>query len=78
MEQLVRGALEKAKFEKPNFVSIETVGEHLLVIEDDAAGSMSEALERQEKIDSIIRKHFPSAQLIEAERQAKGEKPFGR
>ncbi|MCS3919008.1 protein translocase subunit SecD [Fervidibacter sacchari] len=76
MEQLVRDALEKAKFEKPNFVSIETVGEHLLVIEDDAAGSMSEALERQEKIDSIIRKHFPSAQLIEAERQAKGEKPL--
>jgi len=76
MEQLVRDALEKAKFEKPNFVSIETVGEHLLVIEDDAAGSMSEALKRQEKIDSIIRKHFPSAQLIEAERQAKGEKPL--
>jgi protein-export membrane protein SecD len=76
MEQLVRDALEKAKFEKPKFVSIETVGEHLLVIEDDAAGSMSEALKRQEKIDSIIRKHFPSAQLIEAERQAKGEKPL--
>ena len=76
MEQLVRDALEKAKFEKPKFVSIETVGEHLLVIEDDAAGSMSEALKRQEKIDSIIRKHFPSAQLIESERQAKGEKPL--
>ena len=76
MEQLVRDALEKAKFEKPEFVSIETVGEHLLVIEDDAAASISEALRRQEQIDSIIRRHFPTAQLIEAERQAKGEKPL--
>jgi preprotein translocase subunit SecD len=76
MEQLVRDALEKAKFDKPEFVSVETVGEHLLVIEDDAAASMSEALRRQEQIDSIIRKRFPTAQLIEAERQAKGEKPL--
>jgi preprotein translocase subunit SecD len=76
MEQLVRDALEKAKFDKPEFVSVETVGEHLLVIEDDAAASMSEALRRQEQIDSIIRKRFPNAQLIEAERQAKGEKPL--
>jgi len=76
MEQLVREALEKAKFEKPEFVSIQTVGEHLLVIEDDAANSMSEALKRQERIDSIIRKRFPTAQLIEADRQAKGEKPI--
>jgi len=76
MEQLVRDALEKAKFDKPKFVSVETVGEHLLVIEDDAAASMSEALKRQERIDSIIRKRFPTAQLIEAERQAKGEKPL--
>ena len=76
MEQLVRDALEKAKFDKPEFVSVETVGEHLLVIEDDAAASMSEALRRQERIDSIIRKRFPNAQLIEAERQAKGEKPL--
>jgi preprotein translocase subunit SecD len=76
MEQLVRDALEKAKFDKPEFVSIETVGEHLLVIEDDAAASMSEALKRQEQIDSIMRKRFPVAQLIEAERQAKGEKPL--
>jgi preprotein translocase subunit SecD len=76
MEQLVRDALEKAKFNKPEFVSVETVGEHLLVIEDDAAASMSEALRRQEQIDSIIRKRFPTAQLIEAERQAKGEKPL--
>jgi protein-export membrane protein SecD len=76
MEQLVRDALEKAKFDKPEFVSIKTVGEHLLVIEDDAAASMSEALSRQEQIDSIIRKRFPTAQLIEAERQAKGEKPL--
>jgi preprotein translocase subunit SecD len=76
MEQLVRDALEKAKFDKPEFVSVETVGEHLLVIEDDAAASMSEALRRQERIDSIIRKRFPTAQLIEAERQAKGEKPL--
>jgi protein-export membrane protein SecD len=78
MEQLVRDALEKAKFDKPEFVSVETVGEHLLVIEDDAAASMSEALRRQEQIDSIIRKRFPTAQLIEAERQAKGEKPIWR
>jgi protein-export membrane protein SecD len=76
MEQLVRDALDKAKFDKPEFVSVETVGEHLLVIEDDAAASMSEALRRQERIDSIIRKRFPNAQLIEAERQAKGEKPL--
>jgi preprotein translocase subunit SecD len=76
MEQLVRDALEKAKFDKPEFVSVETVGEHLLVIKDDAAASMSEALRRQEQIDSIIRKRFPTAQLIEAERQAKGEKPL--
>jgi protein-export membrane protein SecD len=76
MEQLVRDALDKAKFDKPEFVSVETVGEHLLVIEDDAAASMSEALRRQEQIDSIIRKRFPTAQLIEAERQAKGEKPL--
>ncbi len=76
MEQLVRDELEKAKFDKPEFVSVETVGEHLLVIEDDAAASMSEALRRQEQIDSIIRKRFPTAQLIEAERQAKGEKPL--
>jgi preprotein translocase subunit SecD len=76
MEQLVRDALEKAKFDKPEFVSVETVGEHLLVIEDDAAASMSEALRRQEQIDSIIRERFPTAQLIEAERQAKGEKPL--
>jgi len=76
MEQLVRDALEKAKFDKPEFVSIETVGEHLLVIEDDAAASMSEALKRQEQIDSIMRKRFPVAQLIEVERQAKGEKPL--
>jgi preprotein translocase subunit SecD len=76
MEQLVRDALEKAKFDKPEFVSVETVGEHLLVIEDDAAASMSEALRRQEQIDSIIRKRFPTAQLIEAEQQAKGEKPL--
>jgi len=76
MEQLVRDALEKAKFDKPEFVSVETVGEHLLVIEDDAAASMSDALRRQEQIDSIIRKRFPTAQLIEAERQAKGEKPL--
>lgn len=74
MEQLVRDALEKAKFDKPEFVSIQTVGEHLLVIEDDAAAGMSEALKRQEQIDSIIRRRFPNAQLIEAERQAKGEK----
>ncbi len=78
MEQLVRDALDKAKFDKPEFVSIKTVGEHLLVIEDDAAASMSEALKRQERIDSIIRKRFPTAQLIEAERQAKGEKPIWR
>jgi len=76
MEQLVRDALEKAKFDKPEFVSIQTVGEHLLVIEDDAASSMSEALKRQERINSIVRKRFPTAQLIEAERQAKGEKPL--
>jgi preprotein translocase subunit SecD len=76
MEQLVRDALDKAKFDKPEFVSVETVGEHMLVIEDDAAASMSEALRRQEQIDSIIRKRFPTAQLIEAERQAKGEKPL--
>jgi len=76
MEQLVKDALEKAKFDKPEFVSIRTVGEHLLVVEDDASASMSEALKRQEQIDSIMRKRFPNAQLIEAERQAKGEKPI--
>ncbi len=75
MEQLVREILEKAKFEKPEFTSIKTVGEHVLVIEDDAAGSMAEALKRQEKINSIIRQNFPKAQLIDSERQAKGERP---
>jgi len=76
MEQLVREILEREKFEKPEFTSIKTVGEHVLVIEDDAAASMSEALKRQERIDSIIRKRFPTAQLIESERQAKGDRPL--
>ncbi|MFN4179471.1 MAG: protein translocase subunit SecD [Armatimonadota bacterium] len=76
MEQMVRENLEKAKFDKPEFVSIETVGEHLLVVEDDAAVTMSEALKRQAQIDAIIKKHFPKAQLIEAERQAMGERPI--
>lgn len=78
MEQMVREILEKAKFDKPEFISIETVGEHLLVIEDDAAVAMSEALKRQERIDEIIRKHFPKSQLIDAERQAKGERPISQ
>jgi len=76
MEQLVREILEREKLEKPEFTSIKTVGEHVLVIEDDAAASMSEALKRQERIDSIIRKRFPTAQLIESERQAKGDRPL--
>lgn len=76
MEQLVKETLEKAKFDKPEFVSVETIGEHLLVIEDDAAVSPSEALKRQERIDSIIREKFPKAQLIEAQREAKGERPI--
>ncbi|MCX7642371.1 MAG: protein translocase subunit SecD [Armatimonadetes bacterium] len=75
MEQLVREILEKAKFEKPEFTSIKTVGEHVLVIEDDAAGSMSEALKRQEQLNSIILRSFPKAQLIDSERQARGERP---
>jgi len=76
MEQLVREVLEKAKFDKPEFTSIKTVGEHVLVIEDDASTSMSEALKRQEQINSIILRNFPKAQLIESERQAKGERPI--
>lgn len=76
MEQLVREILERAKFDKPEFTSIRTIGEHVLVIEDDAAGSMAEALKRQEQLDSIIRKNFPKAQLIESERQARGERPL--
>lgn len=76
MEQLVKETLEKAKFDKPEFVSVETVGEHLLVIEDDAAVNTSEALKRQERINSIIRENFPKAQLIEAQREAKGERPI--
>ncbi len=76
MEQLVREVLEKAKFDKPEFASIKTVGEHVLVIEDDASTSMSEALKRQEQINSIILRNFPKAQLIESERQAKGERPI--
>ncbi len=76
MEQIVKGSLEKAKFEKPEFVNVETVGEHLLVIEDDAANSIAEALKRQEQIDKIIRRNFPKAQLIESERQVKGERPL--
>ncbi len=76
MEQLIREILEKAKFDKPEFTSIKTVGEHVLVIEDDAPTSMSEALKRQEQINSIIRRNFPKAQLIEGERQAKGERPI--
>ncbi|MCS7185992.1 MAG: protein translocase subunit SecD [Armatimonadota bacterium] len=75
MEQLVREILEKAKFDKPEFTSIKTVGEHVLVIEDDAAGSMAEALKRQEQLNSIILRNFPKTQLIDSERQAKGERP---
>lgn len=76
MEQLVKDILEKAKLDKPYFVNIQTIGEHLLIIEDDASGSLSEALERQEQINSAISKNFPYAQLIEAERQVKGENPL--
>ncbi len=76
IEQMVRDALEKAKFDKPEFVAVKSVGQHLLVIEDDAAGSMAEALKRQERLDALIRKHFPQARLLEAEREAKGEKPL--
>jgi len=76
MEQKVREFLEKARFEKPEFVAIKTVGEHLLILEDDAADSMAEALQRQERLNAIILKNFPKAQLIDAQRQAKGEKPL--
>ncbi|MCS7265571.1 MAG: protein translocase subunit SecD [Armatimonadetes bacterium] len=76
MEQIVKEKFEKVKFEKPEFLSFETVGEHLLVIEDDASSSMAEALKRQEQIDKIMKVNFPRAQLIDLERQAKGEKPL--
>ncbi len=76
IEQLIRDALREAKLEKPEFTEVQAIGEHLLVVEDDASGTMSEALKRQAQIDAIIRKRFPQARLIDAERQAKGEKPL--
>ncbi len=76
IEQLIRDALREAKLEKPEFTEVQAIGEHLLVLEDDASGTMSEALKRQAQMDAIIRKRYPQAKLIDAERQAKGEKPL--
>ncbi|MFA0761003.1 MAG: hypothetical protein HZLCBSQH_001106 [Candidatus Fervidibacterota bacterium] len=71
MEQLVEDMLRQAKMD---LAEVETVGEHLLVIRDEAS-TVSEALRHQERIQRLMRRRFPQATLVEFERQEKGEKP---
>lgn len=71
MEQLVKDILEKAKVE---LVEPEVVGQHLLRITGEAPDE-SKALKLQERISKAITNRFPKVKLIDAERQAKGEKP---
>ncbi|MFA0750269.1 MAG: hypothetical protein SLRJCFUN_000672 [Candidatus Fervidibacter sp.] len=71
MEQLVEDMLRQAKMD---LAEVETVGEHLLVIRDEAS-TVSEALKHQERIQQLMRRRFPQATLVEFERQEKGEKP---
>jgi preprotein translocase subunit SecD len=71
MERLMEDLLRQAKIE---LAEVETVGEHLLVIRDEAP-TVSEALKHQERIQQLMRRRFPQATLVEFERQEKGEKP---
>ncbi len=72
MEQLVKDLLQKEA--KTPLTEVETIGEHLIVISDEAS-TQSEALKHQERINKAMRKRFPEVQLVEFNRQAKGEKP---
>lgn len=71
MEQIVKDVLRDAKVE---LAEVEPVGEHLLVIRDEAP-TPSEALQHQERIQRAMRKRFPKAQLIDFDRQERGDKP---
>lgn len=73
MEQLVKDLLQKEA--KTVLTEVETIGEHLVIIRDEAS-NQSEALKHQERINKAMKKRFPEIQLVEFNRQAKGEKPL--